>query len=74
MSAGLDRLPFWQAKVAVEACLAGIFAGAREECTVTELHSLLFNWRAREVDSALAELARDGDIAVEGNVVRMAFV
>ena len=71
MPGSIDSLRFWQVKVAVEACLAGIFAGAREECTVAELRSLLFNWRAREVDSALAALAHDGGIAVEGGVVRM---
>ena len=71
MPGSIDSLRFWQVKVAVEACLAGIFAGDREECTVAELRSLLFNWRAREVDSALAALARDGEIVVTGGVVRM---
>ena len=71
MSAGLDRLPFWQVKTAVEACLAGVFAGARVECPVAELNSRLSNWSARELDRGLGELARDGAVVVEGGVVRL---
>ena len=58
-------------RVAVEACLAGLFA-RREAWPLTELRSLLHNWTSRELDAALAALARDGQIVVEGGMVRPA--
>ena len=65
-------IPFWQVKVAVEACLVGVFAGARDECTVSELRSLMFQWTSRELDVALAALVDDGTLEVEGGTIRIA--
>ena len=68
---GAGSTPAAQVRVAVEACLAGLFA-RREAWPLTELRSLLHNWTSRELDAALAALARDGQLVVEGGMVRPA--
>ena len=60
--------PAVQVRLAVDTCLTGLFA-KREVWPLTELRSLLHNWTARELDAALAALARNGEIVVEGGMV-----
>ena len=58
-------------RLAVDTCLAGLFA-MREVWPVAELRSRLHNWTARELDTALAALASKGEIVLDGGVVRRA--
>ena len=55
----------------MDTCLAGLFA-RREVWPVAELRSRLHNWTARELDTALAAMALQGEIVLDGGVVRTA--
>jgi hypothetical protein len=58
-------------RAAVDGFLAGVFAGTRRDISVAEMRGRMSNFTARELDAALAALQRDGDIRVEGGVIRL---